>query len=144
MRNVFKKQATNLENNNMTDANTCGAVEFANSVGNAVLSGIETGLQDSSEFEDTMDSDVHDQITLDGFEVENKNEDGVVFGIVTDCLKLNVREEPSINAKILTTINALSDVIVDLNNSTDAFYKVCNSAGIEGYCVKRYIAICSQ
>jgi uncharacterized protein YgiM (DUF1202 family) len=63
-------------------------------------------------------------------------------GVVTDCLKLNVREAPSTDAKILAEIQALSEVKVDLGESTDTFYKICNAAGIQGFCMKKYIALC--
>ncbi len=62
-------------------------------------------------------------------------------GVVTDCLKLNVRKEPSDNAEVLVIINALSEVVVDMDASTDAFYKVCTGAGVEGFCMKKYIAL---
>lgn len=64
-----------------------------------------------------------------------------VFGVVTDCLKLNVRKEPKTNADILTVITALSKVQVDIGGSTDEFYKVCTETGIEGFCMKKYVAL---
>lgn len=64
-----------------------------------------------------------------------------VAGVVTDCLRLNIRKEPSPNGEVLTVIDALSEVMVDINGSSDAFYKVCTIAGIEGFCMKKYIAL---
>jgi uncharacterized protein YgiM (DUF1202 family) len=64
-----------------------------------------------------------------------------ITGVVTDCLKLNVREAPSTDAKVLSEIQALSEVKVDLDESTDTFYKICNAAGIQGFCMKKYIAL---
>ncbi len=64
-----------------------------------------------------------------------------VFGVITDCLKLNIRKEPKIDADVLTIIPALSRVQVDTEASTDEFYKVCTETGIEGFCMKKYVAI---
>lgn len=61
------------------------------------------------------------------------------IGVVTDCVKLNVRETPDPNGRILTVITALSTVTVDLEASTDTFCKVRTEGNVEGYCMKQYI-----
>lgn len=61
-------------------------------------------------------------------------------GVVTDCLKLNVRKKPSADAEILVIIDALSEVMVDVDASTNDFYKVAVD-GVEGFCMKKYIAL---
>lgn len=63
------------------------------------------------------------------------------FGIVTDCIALNVRKLPVPNAEIVTMLPSQSIVMVDLKQSTDTFYKICNAAGIEGFCIKQYIKL---
>jgi len=64
-----------------------------------------------------------------------------VFGVITDCLKLNVRKESKVDADVLTIIPALSEVQVDTEASTDEFYKVCTETGVEGFCMKKYVAL---
>ena len=64
-----------------------------------------------------------------------------IAGIVTNCVRLNVRKEPDFDADILCTIDVSTNIIIDEEESTDEFYKICTSAGIEGYCVKTYITI---
>lgn len=64
-----------------------------------------------------------------------------IAGIVTNCVRLNVRKEPDFDADILCTIDVSTNLIIDEEESTDKFYKICTSAGIEGYCVKTYITI---
>lgn len=64
-----------------------------------------------------------------------------VIGVVVDCVKLNVRAKPNGDADVIGTVNASVDVIVDEKNSTKDFYKVCTAAGLEGYCMKKYIKI---
>lgn len=64
-----------------------------------------------------------------------------IIGIVTDCLKLRVRKQPNTAAEVLCEIDALSEVQIDEKESTEEFYKVCTEAGIEGFCMKKFIAV---
>ncbi len=64
-----------------------------------------------------------------------------VKGYITNCLKLNVRAEADKTAEILCVLEDDAEVIIDLNKSTAEFYKVCTSAGVEGYCMKKFIAV---
>ena len=60
-------------------------------------------------------------------------------GKVTGCMRLNVRESASINANVLAVINEGSEVVINRIKSTVDFYAVCTAAGIEGYCIKKFI-----
>ena len=62
-------------------------------------------------------------------------------GVVVDCFRLNVRSAPSIDAEIICEIDGSSDMIVDEEESTEEFYKVCTAAGVEGYCMKKFVTI---
>lgn len=62
------------------------------------------------------------------------------FGVVTNCLLLNVRKEPSLKAEVLFTMSALTEPELDLEKSTKDWYKV-RFAGNEGFCLKKYIAL---
>ena len=64
-----------------------------------------------------------------------------VIGVVTECVKLNIRKEPSKDADILCEVKVDSELQVDLSKSTDDWYNVCTSAGIEGFCMKEYVNI---
>lgn len=64
-----------------------------------------------------------------------------VTGVVTGCSKLRVREAASANAKVLCEISENSKVIVNEEESTKDFYKVCTEAGVEGFCMKKYITV---
>lgn len=73
---------------------------------------------------------------------ESKSEEPkYVTGIVTDCVKLNVREDPHPTATIIGAITAATELIVDKEASTNDFYKICTSAGLEGYCMKKFVTI---
>lgn len=65
----------------------------------------------------------------------------IIIGVVVNCLELNVRELPSKDAKIICVIKCLTEVVVDEDESTDDFYKVYLESGVEGYCMKKFIAI---
>lgn len=60
---------------------------------------------------------------------------------VVDCKKLNVRKTPNKLAGIVATLAAGTSVVVDVEKSTIGFYKITAENGIEGYCVKDFIAI---
>lgn len=62
-------------------------------------------------------------------------------GFVDNCECLRVRKESNVDSKELCIINKLSEVVIDLDNSTDYFYKVTTSEGVEGYCMKKFITI---
>lgn len=61
-------------------------------------------------------------------------------GKVTGCAKLNVRESANATANVLAVINEGSEVVINKIKSTVDFYAVCTAAGVEGYCMKKFIA----
>lgn len=63
------------------------------------------------------------------------------YGVVTGCTKLNVRKEPSTYGTIVCTIDEETEVSIDKEESTEAYYKVCLASGIEGFCMKQYIEL---
>lgn len=63
-----------------------------------------------------------------------------IFGLVS-CKLLNVREAPDIEADVLTVLHKDSEVMIDMNQSTDEFYSVCTEAGVEGFCMKEFINV---
>ena len=62
-------------------------------------------------------------------------------GFVDNCECLRVRKESNVDSEELCIISKLSEVVIDLDNSTDYFYKVTTSEGVEGYCMKQFITI---
>lgn len=62
-------------------------------------------------------------------------------GTVVGCVKLNVRRKPNPISEVLCEIPNAATVLVDDAESTVEFYKICTSAGIEGYCMKKFIEI---
>ena len=65
----------------------------------------------------------------------------IASGVVTECVRLNICETPSADGKVVAVIDLLIDVVVDLEDSTDEFYKISTAAGVTGFCMKKYIAL---
>ena len=68
-------------------------------------------------------------------------EKDTIIGVVTNCVKLNVRKAPEADAEVLTTIPLAAEVKIDIEGSVNGFYKVCTGAGVEGYCKEDFINI---
>lgn len=64
-----------------------------------------------------------------------------ITGIVDNCIRLNVRENPSVDAEILTALEAGSEVRLLKDEIENGFYKICTASGLEGYCMCEYIVI---
>ncbi len=64
-----------------------------------------------------------------------------VIGIVTGCPRLNVRVNPRVDADVICIIERDSEVMIDEEDSTKNFYKICTEQGIEGYCMRQFISI---
>ena len=63
-----------------------------------------------------------------------------ILGKVEGCTQLNVRENPDIFAKVVLVIGKDSDVLINLEESTDDWYKVYVE-GYDGFCMKKYVAL---
>lgn len=64
-----------------------------------------------------------------------------IKGVVVNCQKLRVRKAASPDAGVLCEIAVNAEVVIDEKKSTNEFYKVCTEAGVEGYCMKQFIAV---
>lgn len=75
--------------------------------------------------------------------VEEPKAPKVLTGTVT-CKpqsKLNVREEASLQGKILCTILDGVKVQIDPGSSTKEWYRVHTKKGVDGFCMKKYISV---
>ena len=78
----------------------------------------------------------------DTYVTENRDEsEEIKIGLVSNCKKLNVRERPTVHAPVVCEIVCQAELMIDEKESTEEFYKVCTAAGIEGFCMKKFIAI---
>lgn len=68
------------------------------------------------------------------------NTDSYDIGVVTGCTKLRVRSEPRFGTNVICEIDQGTRVMIDRSRSTFDYYKIYTESGIEGFCVKTYIA----
>lgn len=65
-------------------------------------------------------------------------------GVVVNCLRLVLRDAPSLNANPIRALTCLTEVEVDIGKSDESFFCVIDSLGREGFCLRRYIALREQ
>jgi uncharacterized protein YgiM (DUF1202 family) len=63
-----------------------------------------------------------------------------VKGKVVGCERLRVRKLPDKNSEVLGVVTEDSKIMIDPNKSTTNWYAVYTAAGLEGYCMKKYIS----
>ena len=73
--------------------------------------------------------------------IENNVENNEVIGKISGFEKLYVRKEASKDSEPVGIVTDKDDLSIDVTHSTDDFYKVITSNGLEGYCVKEFVKI---
>ena len=66
----------------------------------------------------------------------------LVFGKVSYCSKLNVREHPTLFSDVLCCLIENTEIEIDKDKSTSDFYAICTPTGLEGFCLKKFVEIC--
>lgn len=64
-----------------------------------------------------------------------------VFGVVSGCAKLNIRNSPSTNGNVVCVVDENTRLMISLAESTNEWYSVYNSAGLNGFCMKKFITV---
>ena len=62
-----------------------------------------------------------------------------VPGVVADCNKLNVRVAPNSSATVICVLDVGTEIEVNVTDSTDEWFSICTAAGIEGYCMRKFV-----
>lgn len=73
--------------------------------------------------------------------IENNVENNEVIGKISGFEKLYVRKEASKDSEPVGIVTDKDNLSIDVARSTDDFYKVITSNGLEGYCVKEFVKI---
>lgn len=60
---------------------------------------------------------------------------------VVNCLRLHILSEPNLESDVVCKVRYLTQVAVDLDNSTEDFYKIYTAIGAEGFCQKELITL---
>lgn len=108
-------------------------IESANENKNEVVEMTEDNNQNISE-------EVVEQTVAEQAVEEQLNKEPTI-GFIDGCDKLNVRMESNKDSEVVTILDNATEVTIDLDNSTDNFYKIMTSEGVEGYCMKKFITI---
>lgn len=94
-----------------------------------------TPVEDTAEEQVDETLEEIEEVTLEDAAVDT------VIGIVSDCAKLNIRKLPKPDADKVATVDANTQLMIDLDGSTLKYYKVYTESGVEGYCLKDYVAV---
>lgn len=73
--------------------------------------------------------------------IEDSVENNEVIGKISGFEKLYVRKEANKDSEPVGIVTDKDDLSIDIIHSTDDFYKVITSNGLEGYCVKEFVKI---
>lgn len=78
-----------------------------------------------------------DNVTL----VEESVEPNFAEGVVIDCIALNIRKDPTMTADVVHIADAGSSVMIDLEHSTDEWYRVVKifDEEVYGFCMKKFV-----
>ena len=61
-----------------------------------------------------------------------------LVGVVVNCLDLTIRKSPGNEAEVTGHLSVLTEVLVDMDKSTEDFYRVLARNGVAGFCPKKY------
>lgn len=64
-----------------------------------------------------------------------------VTGIVSGCVKLNVRVKPNITANPVCVVDAKTELKIDETKSNKDWFYVYTTAGAEGYCMRKFVEV---
>ena len=70
---------------------------------------------------------------------ERKSFPKTVEGMVVGCAKLNVRAEANLFSDVVCTLDATSEIEIDVEKSDKDWLYICTASGIEGYCMRKYV-----
>lgn len=61
--------------------------------------------------------------------------------MINNCKKLNIRKKPNKNSDVLGVVTAVNTLTIEEIKSKPEWVKVITDSGIEGYCMKQYVAV---
>lgn len=92
--------------------------------------------------EEKIEKPAQEEVIVEAAVEESEQEDVMTtVGVVSNCERLRLRKLPNPNSQIICELNVGTKLEIDLDKSTIAFYKVCTETGVEGYCMKQYVAV---
>lgn len=64
-----------------------------------------------------------------------------ITGVVANCVKLNVRDNPRADADVVCVLNVNSEMEIDMNKSTSEWFRISTAAGVDGYCMRKFVKV---
>ena len=136
-----------MENNIVEELNH--NIEKVNEVTEENVNEIEESVKETEEITNEVNETI-EQVEETINEVEestNKIEETKkevteeVIGKIIEFEKLYIRKEADKNSEPVGIVTNKDYLSIDIIHSTDDFYKVITSNGLEGYCVKEFVKI---
>ena len=141
-----------MENNNIEELNqnieevtevTEETTEESTNEVNEIIEQVEETVNEveesTNEAEETTEEVTEPEVIVPS--IENNVENNEVIGKISGFEKLYVRKEASKDSEPVGIVTDKDDLSIDVDHSTDDFYKVITSNGLEGYCVKEFVKI---
>ena len=127
-----------MENNNIEELNQ--NIEEVTEVTEETVNEVEESTNETEETTEEVTEEVTEPEVIVP-RIENNVENNEVKGKVSGFENLYVRKEASKDSEPVGIVTDKDDILIDVTNSTDDFYKVITSNGLEGYCVKEFVKI---
>ena len=127
-----------MENNNTEELNQ--NIEEVTEVTEETVNEVEESTNETEETTEKVTEEVTDQEVIVP-SIDNNVENNEVIGKISGFEKLYVRKEASKDSEPVGIVTDKDDLSIDVARSTDDFYKVITSNGLEGYCVKEFVKI---
>ena len=127
-----------MENNNIEELNQ--NIEEVTKVTEETVNEVEESTNETEETTEEVTEEVTEPEVIVP-NIENNVENNEVIGKISGFEKLYVRKEASKDSEPVGIVTDKDDLSIDVTHSTDDFYKVITSNGLEGYCVKEFVKI---
>lgn len=128
-------------------------IEKVNEVTEENINEIEKSIKETEEITEEITNEVNEtveqveetinEVEESNNEIEETKEEVTeeVIGKIIEFEKLYVRKEASKYSEPVGIVTDKDYLSIDIIHSTDDFYKVITSNGLEGYCVKEFVKI---
>ena len=144
--NIEKVNEVTEENVNEIEESVKETEEITNEV-NETIEQVEETINEveesTNETEETTE-EVTEEVTEPEVivpSIDNNVENNEIIGKINGFKNLYVRKEASKDSEPVGIVTDKDDISIDITHSTDDFYKVITSNGLEGYCVKEFVKI---
>lgn len=135
---IKKENNMNTEEINETKENVVEEVtETTTEVDESQNEDLENTEKDNESIEENTETKEEHETSDLNDNIENNE----VIGKISGYDKLYVRKEANVDSEPVGIVTKDDDLSIDVVNSTDDFYKVYTSNGLEGYCVKNFVKV---